>query len=50
MLSPESMNWASYLAEGAVASESFMEGIEDLPVQERDDYLRLTPVLLTTKY
>ncbi len=28
-------DWASYLAEGPVASASFMEGLEDLPVQKR---------------
>lgn len=35
VLSPRPMDWSSYLAEGLVASESFMEGVEDLPVQER---------------
>jgi len=30
------LNWTSYLAEGPVASADFMEGIEDLPVQERE--------------
>lgn len=35
VLSPKPEDWSSYLAEGPVASESFMEGIEDLPVQER---------------
>ena len=28
-------HWSTYLTEGPVASESFMDGIEDLPVQER---------------
>lgn len=37
ILSPRPENWSDYLASGPVASESFMEGIEDLPVQERED-------------
>jgi len=36
ILSPRPLDWSSYLAEGPVASESFMEGVEDLPVQERE--------------
>lgn len=36
ILSPRPLDWSSYLADGPVASSSFMEGIEDLPVQERD--------------
>jgi antitoxin VapB len=36
ILSPRPVDWSSYLAEGPVASSSFMEGIEDLPVQERE--------------
>ncbi len=36
ILSPRPSDWSSYLAEGPVASENFMEGIEDLPVQERE--------------
>jgi antitoxin VapB len=36
ILSPRPMNWDAYLADGAVASEEFMAGIDDLPVQERD--------------
>jgi len=36
ILSPRPLNWSSYLAEGPVASESFMEGVEDLPLQERE--------------
>jgi antitoxin VapB len=35
ILSPRPKDWSEYLASGAVASEEFMEGIEDLPVQER---------------
>ena len=30
VLSPRPLDWSSYLAEGLVASQSFMEGIEDL--------------------
>jgi antitoxin VapB len=36
ILSPRPSDWSSYLTEGPVASESFMEGVEDLPVQERE--------------
>jgi len=36
VLSPRASDWSSYLAEGAVASESFMENVKDLPVQERE--------------
>lgn len=36
VLSPRPMDWSAYLAEGPVASDSFMDGIEDLPVQERE--------------
>ena len=35
VLSPRPSDWLSYLADAPVASGSFMEGIEDLPVQER---------------
>lgn len=35
VLSPRPTDWSSYLAEAPVASADFMEGIEDLPVQER---------------
>jgi antitoxin VapB len=35
VLSPRPSDWSSYLAEAPVASDSFMEGIEDLPTQER---------------
>lgn len=35
ILSPKPPDWSSYLDGGPVASEAFMEGIEDLPVQER---------------
>ncbi len=36
VLSPRPLDWYSYLAEAPVASADFMEGIEDLPVQERE--------------
>jgi len=36
VLSPRPSDWSSYLAEAPVASASFMEGIEDLPAQERE--------------
>jgi antitoxin VapB len=36
ILSPRPTDWSSYLANGPVASEGFMEGVEDLPVQERE--------------
>jgi antitoxin VapB len=35
VLSPRPAHWSSYLAEAPMASLEFMEGIEDLPVQER---------------
>ena len=35
ILSPRPRDWGSYLDEAPVASESFMDGVEDLPVQER---------------
>jgi antitoxin VapB len=36
ILSPKPEDWSSYLSDGPVASDAFMEGIEDLPVQERE--------------
>lgn len=36
VLSPRPSDWSSYLSEAPVASDSFMEGIEDLPAQERE--------------
>lgn len=36
ILSPRPFDWSDYLSEGHIASESFMEGVEDLPVQERE--------------
>jgi antitoxin VapB len=35
ILSPKPADWSSYVANGPVASEAFMEGVEDLPAQER---------------
>lgn len=35
VLSPRPTDWSSYLADAPAASEAFMEGVEDLPVQER---------------
>jgi antitoxin VapB len=35
ILSPRPADWSSYLSEAPVASENFMGGVEDLPVQER---------------
>ncbi len=36
ILSPRPADWSSFLAQGPVASPAFMEGVEDLPVQERE--------------
>jgi antitoxin VapB len=36
ILSPRPRDWTSYLAGAPVASEAFMEDVEDLPVQERE--------------
>ena len=35
ILSARPKDWSGYLGSEAVASEEFMEGVEDLPVQER---------------
>lgn len=35
VLSPRPSDWTSYLADAPVASSTFMEDVEDLPVQER---------------
>jgi antitoxin VapB len=35
ILSARPKDWSVYLTSGPVASEEFMEGVEDLPVQER---------------
>ena len=36
ILSPRPADWTNYLTSGPVASNEFMEGVGDLPVQERD--------------
>jgi antitoxin VapB len=36
VLSPRPSDWTAYLTSGPVASNEFMDGIEDLPVQERE--------------
>jgi len=35
ILSAHPKDWSAYLASSTVASNEFMEGVEDLPVQER---------------
>ena len=36
ILSPRPADWDSYLENGPVASDVFMDNVEDLPVQERE--------------
>ena len=36
ILSPRRRDWKTYLDSAPVASDAFMVGVEDLPVQERD--------------
>lgn len=36
ILSPHPRDWKTYLESAPVASDAFMAGVEDLPVQERD--------------
>ena len=36
ILSPRPGDWRSYLESAPVASKSFMDDVEDLPVQERE--------------
>jgi antitoxin VapB len=36
ILSPRPMSWEPYLGGGPVASSEFMDGVDDLPVQERE--------------
>ena len=36
ILSARPTDWSAYIASGSVASKEFMEGVEDLPVQERE--------------
>lgn len=35
VLSPRPADWSAFLASDCAASDEFMEGVEDLPVQER---------------
>lgn len=37
ILSPRPRDWKSYLESAPVASTAFMVGVEDLPVQEREN-------------
>jgi len=36
ILSARPTDWSEYLTAGPVATEDFMEGVEDLPQQERE--------------
>jgi antitoxin VapB len=36
VLSPRPQDWTSYLEEGPVASDDFMQKVEKLPAQERE--------------
>jgi antitoxin VapB len=36
ILSPRPADWSEYLVNGAVASESFMNNVEDLPAEEQE--------------
>jgi antitoxin VapB len=36
ILSARPVDWTNYLTSGPVASKEFMEGVDDLPVQERE--------------
>jgi antitoxin VapB len=36
ILSPRPRDWRSYFESAPVASDAFMAGVEDLPVQERE--------------
>lgn len=35
ILSPKPADWSEYLSLNAIASKEFMEGVTDLPLQER---------------
>jgi len=37
ILSPRPQDWTTYLESAPVASDAFMAGVEDLPVQERGE-------------
>jgi antitoxin VapB len=36
ILSPRPTDWEAYLTTGPVASDEYLENVEDLPVQERE--------------
>jgi hypothetical protein len=36
LLSTRPKNWSAYLSSGSVASNEFMENVEELPTQERE--------------
>jgi antitoxin VapB len=36
ILSPRPMDWEAYLDRGPIASDAFMENVDDLPAQERE--------------
>jgi antitoxin VapB len=36
ILSPRPHDWLAYLENGPVASDTFMDDVEDLPLQERE--------------
>ena len=36
VLSPRPSDWSDFLASGVRASDDFMSGVEDLPLQERE--------------
>jgi antitoxin VapB len=36
ILSPRPADWSAYLDGGPAASSEFMQGVEDLPLQERE--------------
>jgi antitoxin VapB len=36
ILSARPADWSGFFASGAIASPTFMDGVEDLPVQERN--------------
>ena len=35
ILSPRPIDWSAYLTSGPTASDEYMEGVEDWPIQER---------------
>jgi antitoxin VapB len=35
ILSPRPVDWSAYFEDGPTGSSEFMDGVEDLPVQER---------------